>query len=266
MLLFGPMFDTHCHLTHRRFADDADLVVARSREVGLRGCVTIGTGVDDGVAARGFADRHPDFVRCTAGLDPFSAHAAGPRFDEELERLESLLAGGGFVAVGEIGLDYHHDLDPRPLQAARFEKQLDLAERLDLPVVVHVREAHEDLLAILEVHPRSRGVIHSFSGGPDDAERYVELGWYLGFSGALTFRPGGPVPEAARCAPLDRLLVETDAPYLAPNPVRGRRCEPVHVVHTLARLAEIRGDDREGLAGATTRNAAELFRIPTAAI
>lgn len=255
------MIDTHCHLTHARFRDDAEAVVGRAREAGLVSCVTIGTGVDDAARALELSRRHPGFVACTAGLDPFSSHAAGDAFDDHLARLEELLRSGGFVALGEVGLDYHYDLDPRPVQAERFRRQLEIARTLDLPVVIHVRDAHEDLAAILKEHPRNRGVIHSFTAGPREGERYLELGWWLAFNGVLTFRNAEPVREAARACPADRIVFETDAPYLAPAPHRGARCEPAHVVLTLRRAAELRGDSAEGLAESSTANARALFRL-----
>jgi len=255
------VIDTHCHLTHAKFADDAEDAIARARDAGLTACVTIGTGVDDGIRARELARRHDGFVFATAGLDPFSSHAAGAAFDDAYDALAALLAAGGFHAVGEIGLDYHYDLDARPVQAERFERQLDLALRLDFPVVVHVREAHDDMAAILRSHARNRGVIHSFTGTPADAERYLAIGWSLAFNGVVTFKNAEEVREAARRAPLDRILVETDSPYLAPHPKRGARCEPAFVVHTLAALAAARGDDPAVIEAATTANARTLFGL-----
>ncbi len=255
------MIDTHCHLTHPRFEADVDAAIARARAAGLAGAVTIGTGVEDARRGLDLAARHPGFVLCAAGVDPFTAHARGDAFGDEIAALRELLETGRFVALGECGLDYHHDLDPRPVQAERFERQLDLAEELGLPVVVHVREAHDDVLAILAGRGRSRGAIHSFSGGPAEAERYVALGWHLGFNGIVTFPGAGGLREAARAAPSDRILLETDSPYLAPVPVRGRRCEPAHLVHTLARLAEARGECPESLAAAAAANARNLFGI-----
>jgi TatD DNase family protein len=147
------------------------------------------------------------------------------------------------------------------VQAERFERQLDLAVRLDLPVVVHVREAHDDLASILEAHPRSRGVIHSFTGGVAEAERYLRAGWSLAYNGVLTFKKAEGLREAARATPADRMLVETDSPYLAPVPLRGTRCEPAFVAHTLAALAAARGEPLADVDAATTRNAVELFRL-----
>ena len=255
------MIDTHCHLTHARFAEDADGAIARARAAGVTACITIGTGVDDGIRARELARRHALVVFATAGLDPFSSHAAGAAFDDAYEALAGLFAEGGFHALGEIGLDYHYDLDPRPVQAKRFERQLELALRLDLPVVIHVREAHDDMVAILKAHSGNRGVIHSFTGGPEDAERYLAIGWYLAFNGVVTFKNADEVREAARLVPHDRILVETDSPYLAPAPKRGARCEPAFVVHTLQALADARGEDASVLDAATTANARALFRI-----
>ena len=255
------MIDTHCHLTHAKFVDDVDGAIARARAAGVTACVTIGTGVVDATRARELARRHAGVVFATGGLDPFSGHAAGASFDEAYEALAGLFADGGFHAVGEIGLDYHYDLDPRPVQAEKFERQLDLAVRLDLPVVIHVREAHDDMAAILKSHPRNRGVIHSFTGGPAEAERYLAIGWYLAFNGVVTFRNADEVREAARRAPLDRILVETDSPYLAPIPKRGARCEPAFVVHTLTAIAAARGEDPSVIEAATTANAWALFGI-----
>jgi TatD DNase family protein len=255
------MIDTHCHLTHPRLRDAEDEVLERARAAGLECCISIGTGTEDATRVLELTRRSAGFVHGTAGLDPFSSHDAGEGFDDELRRLAELHEAGGFVAVGEVGLDYHYDLDPRPLQAERFEKQLELAERVDLPVVIHVREAHDDMAAILAAHPGNRGVIHSFTAGPAEAERYLDLGWYLAFNGVLTF-PGAPeVREAAAACPPDRLLLETDAPYLAPVPRRGKRCEPAFVAHTAARLAEVRGTSPAEIDRITSANARRLFAL-----
>jgi TatD DNase family protein len=255
------MIDTHCHLTHPRLAADADAVVDRARNSGLRACVTIGTGARDARRGADLARRHSGFVFRAAGIDPFTAHSLGDRFNEELEALRSEYQDPSCVALGEVGLDYHYDLDPPAVQVGKLEAQLELALELDLPVVIHVREAHDDMASVLGAHPRNHGVIHSFTAGPREAEAYLDLGWYLAFNGVLTFKNADDVREAARLAPERRLLVETDSPYLAPVPLRGKRCEPAHVVHTLARLAAIRGVDADEIAGLTTRNATRLFRL-----
>lgn len=255
------MIDTHCHLTHPKLLPEVDEVVRRARAAGLAACMTIGTGTADARCCLELAARFPGFVLVAAGIDPFTAHDMGDRFDDELLTLRAMLAAGGIRALGEVGLDYHYDLDPRRVQAARLERQLDLAEETALPVVIHVRDAHVDMMAILAGRPRCRGVIHSFTAGPAEAERYLALGWHLAFNGVVTYRNAAPVREAARTTPADRLLVETDAPYLAPVPHRGRRSEPAHVAHTLRVVAELRGTPEEELAAQTTRNAAVLLGL-----
>ncbi len=187
--------------------------------------------------------------------------APGDGFDDAFRALSALLRDGGFQAVGEIGLDYHYDLDPRPVQRERLERQLGLAAELDLPVVIHVREAHDDMAAVLADHPTNHGVIHSFTAGPAEAERYLGLDWHLAFNGVMTFPKAPEVREAARLTPAERLLIETDSPYLAPLPLRGKRCEPAYVAHTLAVLARTRSESVENVEQQTTNNARTLFRL-----
>ena len=254
------VIDTHCHLTHPRVASDFDAEIERARAA-LAACVTIGTGVDDARAALDLTGRHPGFLYATAALDPFSAHALGEGFDDAFAELEAMVAGGAFVAVGECGLDYHYDLDPKAIQRSRLERHLDLAVRSRLPVVIHVREAHDDMAAVLSEHPKATGVIHSFTAGPEEAARYLELGWSLAFNGVLTYRNAEAVRQAASATPDDRLLVETDAPYLAPVPHRGRRCEPAHVAGTIDRLAALRNETAPTIAGRTAANARALFGL-----
>lgn len=255
----GVIVDTHCHLTHPRLAADLDETIERAREAGLVGCITIGTGCADAEACLAVVDRFAGFVEASAGIDPFTAHRVGEAFDDEFERLCELLDGGRFVALGEVGLDYHYELQPRARQAADFERQLAAAAARDLPVVIHVREAHEDMAAILAAHPDNRGVIHSFTGGPGEAARYLELDWYLAFNGVATFKGAPEVREAARACPRERLLVETDSPYLAPVPHRGKRCEPAFTARTLEVLAGERGEEPAELARVSTENARRLF-------
>lgn len=256
------MVDSHCHLTHPRLRDETEAVLARAEAKGVSVCVTIGTGIEDAILARETARAHPGRVYATAGLDPFSSHAAGPGFDEALGALDDLLRSGDFVAVGEIGLDYHYDLDPRPLQRLRLERQLALAHDLDLPVVIHVRDAHDDMAAVLADHPGVSGVIHSFTGGPEEGERYLALGWSLAFNGVATFPKAPDVRAAAARVPTGAMLVETDAPYLAPVPHRGTRCEPAFVADTVRAIATLRGVPAAEIAGITGRNARSLFRLP----
>jgi len=255
------IIDSHCHLTHKRLIDEVDAVVQRAAEVDVRAMVTIGTGVEDGRATRDLAHRFPGVVFATVGIDPFTAHAAGEAFDDRLDELDGLLTEGGYCALGEIGLDYHYDLDSRAVQAQRFEAQLEMARRHGLPVVIHVREAHEDMAAILRNHPQVCGVIHSFTAGPLEAETYLGLGWYLAFNGVVTFKNADDVREAALQAPSDRLIVETDSPYLAPMPRRGKRCEPGWVRDTLAFVATLRGSSVDELARSTSVATNRLFQL-----
>lgn len=260
--MLPAIIDTHCHLTHQRFHHEVDAVVARAQEAGLTHLVTIGTSIPDAMEGLAIADRHPGVVFNSVGLDPFTCHEAGTGFAEELAKLDTLLASKRFCALGEIGLEYHHKLSPHADQQRHFEAQLDLAVRHDLPVIIHSRDAHPDVLTILRRNPQNRGVIHSFTGTPDDARAFLELGWHLSFNGMVTFKANDVLREAAKIVPADRLLVETDAPFLAPMPHRGKRCEPAFVTHSLQLIAELRGQRVEDVAAWTTRNAKLLFRLP----
>lgn len=255
------MIDTHCHLTHQKLLPEVEELVGRARNEGVTAVLTVGTGVDDARTGLELRQKYPDFIHLSAGLDPFTSHRAGERFDDELSRLEEFLREGHCKAVGEIGLDYHYDLDPRPVQADRLRRQIELAERIDLPVIIHVREAHDDMIAILGEHPAVNGVIHSFTSGTSHAERYLELGWLLGFNGVVTFKNAPDVRDTARMVPDDRLIVETDSPYLAPVPLRGRRCEPAYVRHTLECVAGLRDVPSRELDLITTTNATKLFGL-----
>ena len=253
------LIDTHCHLTNQRFAADRDEVIAGLRATGIWQVMTIGTGVADARAALALSQANPGLIACAAGLDPYSCHEAGGNFDTEMAALEALLRGGGFSALGEIGLEYFHQVNPHTQQIAQFEAQLALAENLSLPVVIHIRDAHADGLATLARHRGNRGVIHSFSGDAQRARAYLDLGWHLSFNGMLTYKGNDALREAARIIPADRLLVETDAPYLPPVPHRGRRCLPGMTADTCALLADLRGERDDDVRAWTTRNACTLF-------
>lgn len=254
------LIDSHCHLTSARFDEDRDALIEAFPADGLAGAIGIGTGLADAAALWSLCQRHRGRLLPAAGLDPFTAHAAGDAFTDELARLTDFHRTHRCVAVGEIGLDYHYELGSTTEQRARLEPQLALAVELDLPVVIHVREAHDDLMAILREHP-ARGVIHSFTAGPTEADSYLALGWHLSFNGVATFKNAPEVREAVRLTPSERLLVETDSPYLAPEPLRGRRCQPAHLRHTVIRLAAERSERPADLATSTTQNACRLFGL-----
>ena len=257
------LIDTHCHLTHERLRDDLPAVYAAARATGVGHLLTIGTSIEDGEAVRRLHQAEPAMVSCSVGLDPFACFALGPAgFPAGLAALERLLESTDFCALGEVGLEYHHTLGPHPVQREQFEAQVSLAQRLHLPLILHVREAHPDMLECLAAWPGAHGVVHSFDGTAAQARGYLDLGWHLAFNGMVTFKPKDYLREAARLVPNDRLLIETDSPYLAPVPRRGQRCEPAFVTHTLTALAELRGQRVEDLGAWTTRTACRLFALP----
>ena len=246
------LVDSHCHLDDSQFDQDREQTIERARSAGIETLMAIGTGAGppDLEAAIRLADRYP-FVFATVGVHP---HDASKATDDTFERLRDLSLHPKVTAFGEIGLDYHYDFSPRDVQRSVFEKQLDLAAEAGLPVVIHTREAWDDTLAVLGARWRGGGIMHCFTGNPRQAQQALALGFHLAFGGVLTFPKAGEVREAARITPGDRLLVETDCPYLAPVPMRGKRNEPAFLVQTVHRLAEVRGVTPEDIAGQTTRN------------
>jgi TatD DNase family protein len=251
--------DSHAHLADPAFAGDRDAVIARARDAGAVGIVCIGESVEQARAAARIAQAHPGFVAFTAGVHPHDAAAFDPVADGEA--LEQLLAEGA-VAVGECGLDYHYDNSPRELQRRAFAAQLALARRTRKPVVVHTRDADDDTASMVREAGEAgvRGVLHCYTGPAWLAEAALEAGWHVSFSGIATFRKWDR-DDVVRLVPEDRLLIESDAPYLAPVPNRGKRNEPAWVAITATRLAEVRGVPVEALRAATTRNANALFSL-----
>jgi TatD DNase family protein len=254
------MIDSHAHLTDPRFAGEEEEVLRRAREAGVEAVVSIGTTADDSRAAAALAERFPD-VFASAGVHPHSAEQAT---EEAFAAIRELAARPRVVAIGETGLDFFYDNAPRRTQREAFARHLRLGVELDLPVVVHAREADEDTAALLrEAGPASRGILHCFSSGAALLETALGLGWYVSFAGMITFARY-EAADLLRAVPLDRLLVETDSPYLAPVPFRGKRNEPAYVASVARRAAELRGEDAEELAAATARNARLLYRLPGA--
>lgn len=252
------LVDSHCHLDFPDFAAEIDSVVDRARAAGIGRMVTIGTRVRRSGEVRAIAERFDD-VFCSVGTHP---HNAGEERDVTLAELLREADHPKVVAIGEAGLDYHYDNAPREDQHAGFRLHIAAARETGLPLVIHAREADEDVAAILEDESAKGGfrfVLHCFTAGPDLARRAVALGGYVSFSGILTFKTGAPLRDIAKELPADRLLVETDAPYLAPNPWRGKRNEPSYVVETARVLAETRGLSPEALAELTTANFFRLF-------
>ncbi len=264
--VLGVLFDTHTHLHDAKFDADREAVIQRMREAGVVAAVTIGTDLAASRAAVELAAQYPD-VWATVGVDP---HEAAGFTVDTLAALRELAESPHVVAIGEIGLDYYWDKAPRPVQARVFEEQLALARELELPVVIHNREAHADTLAILRNwaadHPwreqRPLGVLHCFSGDVAMALEAVELGFFISLAGPVTFKNAKKPVAVAREVPLAALVIETDAPYLSPHPFRGQRNEPARVRLIAERIAEIRGVPFTVIAQATAANARKLFGLP----
>ena len=253
------LVDAHAHLDFEEYGADLAAVVQRAREAGLVHIVVVGQ-FPRARAAVEFAQRDRSFFSATAGIHPHDAAQATPKdFDE----IEKLCESPDVVAVGECGLDFHYDRSPREVQREVFVRQIRLARSVRKPLVVHTREADEETARILEreLGPDG-GVIHCFTSDWTAAQRYLALGMSLSFSGVLTFKNAGAIRDAAARAPLDRILVETDCPFLAPVPHRGKRNEPAWVTHTAARLAEVRGLPLAEIERATTGNARQALRLP----
>jgi TatD DNase family protein len=256
----AALVDTHAHLHFPEFAQDLDVVLARARDVGVVSIVTIGTDRETNQAAVAVAERLPD-VYATVGIHP---HDAADATDEDFEAMESLArASAKVVALGEMGLDFFRDLSPREVQGVVFRRQLGLARRLGKPVVVHCRDAHAEMLTILSEEKVGEigGVMHCFSADAEVAKRCLDLGLLISLAGPVTYKNARALPDVARFVPEDRLVVETDCPFLPPHPHRGQRNEPAYVALTAARVAELRGVELAALAAATTRNAASLFKL-----
>ncbi|MBA4791522.1 MAG: TatD family hydrolase [Rhizobiales bacterium] len=252
------LVDSHCHLDFPDFASELDAVVARAGEAGVSHLVTISTRVRRFHEIRAIAERFPN-VFCTVGTHP---HQAAEEPDVTADDLVALSAHPKVVGIGEVGLDYHYDNSPRAAQLAGFLTHIEAARRTRLPLVIHAREADEDVARILEAETAKGAfpfLLHCFTAGADLARRAVALGGTISFSGVLTFKTGAPLREIAASLPADRILVETDAPFLAPIPYRGKRNEPSFVRETAKVLAEARGVTLEEIARQTTDNFFALF-------
>jgi len=252
------LVDSHCHLDDEQFAADRDAAIERARAAGIERMLAIGTGSGppDLEAGIRLAGQHT-FIFATVGVHPHDAAKATP---ETFERMAELTRHPKVLAIGEIGLDYHYDFSPPDLQRSVFATQLVLSAKAQKPIVIHTREAWDDTFAIIREHGLPNGgIMHCFTGGPGEAEQALKLGFHLSFGGILTFPKADDVRKSAVLTPENRLLVETDAPYLAPQPLRGKRNEPSFVTHTAAMLATLKGISNEELARTTTDNFFRLF-------
>jgi TatD DNase family protein len=252
--------DSHCHLDHEKFAGDLDAVLKRAEDTGIHRILCIGTGDGPPELDRAIrlAEQHEQIV-ATVGVHPHEAAKVTPETYDDLLRLGQ---HPKVVAYGEIGLDFYYDHSARDTQREVFIRQLDIAQTLNLPIVIHTREAWDESMAILAEHWRGPGILHCFTGTPEQATQALEQGFHLAFGGVLTFKTGESVREAARITPEDRLLIETDAPFLAPVPYRGKRNEPAMMMETLKTLAEVRQTTPEHIAELTAANFERLCLQP----
>lgn len=252
------IFDSHAHYDDDAFDPDRDELLGSFPSHGIVGVCNMGTTLQASRTAADLAARYP-FIYAAAGIHPEEAETARPG---DVTRIGDLIGScPKMVAVGEIGLDYHCGVD-RDVQQQLFAQQLALARELDLPVSIHDREAHADTLRLIRKY-RPRGVVHCYSGSAEMAGELLALGMYLGFTGVVTFKHNKKAAEVLAVVPRDRALVETDCPYMAPEPLRGRRCDSTMLVHTIARIAGNWGLEPETVAAQTTRNARTLFNINT---
>lgn len=255
------LIDAHCHLDYPPMADDLEATLATAAAAGVEQVLHIGCTVASMERAVALADAHPA-VFTSIGVHPHD----GKDLDAAvLTQLRALAAHPKVVAIGETGLDFYYDHSPRPAQHAALAAQVELARELDRPLVLHIRDAHEDALAVLrEAGPRSElpGMVHCFTGGPEDARRWLDAGFHLSFSGIATFKKAQPIRDALRLCPRDRLLLETDAPFLSPEPIRGAKNQPANVAFTCVRLAQELGWTAPELAQQAATNTRTLLRLP----
>ena len=257
------IIDSHCHIDTDRFDADRDAVLMRAAEAGVSRMIVIGAGggLSDCDRATALVAAH-DHLWMTLGVHPHHASACD---DATLQAISEASKTPKVIAIGETGLDYFYDTSPREAQQNAFRAFVRMARERSLPLVLHVRDAHNDAIALLEQEDASEvgGVVHCFTGTRADAERYLALGFHLGITGIVTFKRAGEVPDVVAQAPLERLLVETDSPFLAPHPHRGRRNEPAFVSRVVAAIAAIRDLPFDVVARVTTENANRLFSLPS---
>jgi len=259
-LVAPPLVDTHCHLTVAAFGDDRAAVVERARQAGLAACVVVALDAASAVEAAALAGEFPGWAFPTAGVHP---NQDGVADADEWRRIEELLDSGRFVAVGETGLDDHHKEIPLTAQVPSLHRHVESALEHDLPLILHCRDAFPRLHAELSRYAGAplRGVLHCFTGSDEDARQLLGLGLHLGVGGISTYKPNGELRATLRRVAVERLLLETDAPWLAPQSVRGRRNEPAFVAHVAAVIAADRGAELTGFAARTTANADALFGL-----
>ena len=253
------IIDSHAHLDDSRFDYDRDMIIKNLKNNGIELVINIGADLKTSIASVSLADKY-DNIYAAVGVHP---HSAKEMDNSTIEILKSFAKRDKVVAIGEIGLDFHYDNSPRDIQRKWFKEQLKLAKEVDLPVIIHTREAAQETFDILkEAQDGSlRGVLHCYSGSVEMALEYIKLGFYISIAGPVTFNNAKVTKEVAKAVPLDKLLIETDCPYLTPMPYRGKRNEPMFTKYVAETIAEIRGITFDELAKATNRNTKELFKI-----
>lgn len=250
------IFDSHAHYNDEQFDIDRDAMLASLQDAGIVGILNCGTDVKTSLDTLKMAEKYP-FVFAACGIHPEEAQAV---MDSDFSEIEKMLAHEKCVAVGEIGLDFHYDFVPREKQIAVFEKQIKMSLEYDLPIIVHDREAHGDTLALLKKY-KPKGVLHCFTGSVETAKEIVSLGMYIGLGGAVTFKNAQKPVAVAAMVPEDRLLLETDCPYMAPVPMRGKRNNSAYIAYVAEKIAEIRNCEPQHILNIATENTRRLFNI-----
>lgn len=252
-------FDSHCHVDEEQFDEDREEVLSRMKENGVTRCAVIGSDMETSRRAAAFAAAHSGIV-AAGGYHP---HEASRFQEDDLNELRDMYRSGRISVIGEIGLDFYYDHSPRDVQRDVCIRQMELAWELNAPAAYHIRDAHQEMLEIMKSMKArlTGGIIHCFSGSAEIAKEYLKLGYFISFAGPLTFKKAPRLQEAARLIPKDRLLIETDSPYMAPEPVRGRRNEPANVRYVGLKMAELRGEEPEEVAAYTTENAMRVYGV-----
>ena len=251
------LFDTHAHLNDEAFDADRDRLLETFHDAGVGWVLNAGCSLESSRESIALAEKY-DWIYASVGSHPDIADEVN---DGMLEHYRQMCKHPKVKAIGEIGLDYHYETIHRDEQKRAFRAQMELAQALNMPVIVHERDAHEDGMAIVKAFPGVTGVFHCYSGSAEMARQLVDLGWYIGFTGVLTFKNARKAVETAASIPLERILLETDCPYMAPEPFRGRRCHPGLLPYMAKKLAEIRGISEEEVIRVTTENARRMYRI-----
>jgi TatD DNase family protein len=252
-------FDSHCHVDEEAFDEDREEVLSRMKANGITRCAVIGSDMETSRRAAAFAAAHSGIV-AAGGIHP---HEASRFREDDLDELREMYQDRRIRAIGEIGLDFYYDHSPRDVQREVCIRQMELAWELKAPVAYHIRDAHQEMLEIMKSMKvrLTGGIIHCFSGSAEIAKEYLKLGYFISFAGPLTFKKAPRLQEAVKLIPKDRLLIETDSPYMAPEPVRGRRNEPANVRYVGLKMAELRGEEPEEVAAYTTENAMWVYGI-----